>query len=78
MFDKKNWLPVPNELKVWFNDDWVNKYNPAPQYVLHGLKIETEMSTTSDLPEWNPIKHEDERMWRSIVQQKGFDKLRNL
>ena len=65
-FNKKHWIDVPKQLRVWYNDDFINKKNPAPQYVLNGLKIDTEMSTTSDLPEFNSIKKEDEMYWNSI------------
>ena len=71
LFPKDKWVPVPNELRVWYNDDFINRYNPAPQYVLNGWRIETEMSTTSDQPIYNPIKQQDSQVWNNIVRQRG-------
>jgi glycosyltransferase involved in cell wall biosynthesis len=63
---KKYWIPIPEELKVWYNDDFMTEINPYPKWVLHNFTIVTEMSTTSDLPEFNPIKENDRIEWEKI------------
>jgi glycosyltransferase involved in cell wall biosynthesis len=63
---KKYWIPIPEELKVWYNDDFMTEINPHPKWVLHNFTIVTEMSTTSDLPEFNPIKENDRIEWEKI------------
>lgn len=63
---KKYWIPIPEELKVWYNDDFMTEINPCPKWVLHNFTILTEMSTTSDLPEFNQIKENDKIEWQKI------------
>lgn len=63
---KKYWIPIPEELKVWYNDDFMTEINPCPKWVLHNFTILTEMSTTSDLPEFNSIKENDRIEWEKI------------
>lgn len=69
LFPKNKWVAIPNELRVWYNDDFINRFNSAPQYVLNGYKIETKMSTTSDQPIYNPIKQEDLQAWNRIQRE---------
>jgi glycosyltransferase involved in cell wall biosynthesis len=63
---KKYWIPIPEELKVWYNDDFMTEINPYPKWVLHNFTIVTEMSTTSDLVEFNAIKENDRIEWEKI------------
>jgi glycosyltransferase involved in cell wall biosynthesis len=63
---KKYWIPIPEELKVWYNDDFMTEINPCSKWVLHNFTIVTEMSTTSDLPEFNAIKENDRIEWEKI------------
>lgn len=59
MFDKKNWIDIPDDIKIWYGDDFVFKCNPATKSTLKNFNIETEMSTTSDEPIWDDRKKED-------------------
>jgi hypothetical protein len=59
LFKKKNWLPIPESIKVWYGDDWIMHQNPTPKLVLHNFTIHTEMSTTADLKEFDEIKRQD-------------------
>ena len=63
---KKYWIPIPEELKVWYNDDFMTEINPCTKWVLHNFTILTEMSTTSDLAEFNAIKENDRIEWEKI------------
>ena len=63
---KKYWIPIPDQLKVWYNDDFMTQINPYPKWILNGFTIVTEMSTTSDLAEFNPIKEQDRIEWEKI------------
>ncbi len=63
---KKYWIPIPDQLKVWYNDDFMTQINPHPKWILNGFTIVTEMSTTSDLAEFNPIKEQDRIEWEKI------------
>lgn len=56
-----NWIPIPEELKVWCGDDFLFHYfrkKGLPNYFI-GVPIKTQMSTTSDLSEYMNIKNND-------------------
>lgn len=59
MFDKTNWIDIPDDIKIWYGDDFIFKCNPSTKSTLKNFNIETEMSTTSDEKEWDIIKKED-------------------
>lgn len=62
-FHKDNWVPIPEELKIWCGDSFMIEVNPAPSNTLHGFPVKTEMSTTSDLEEFNETKNADVQNW---------------
>jgi hypothetical protein len=59
MFDKTNWIDIPDDIKIWYGDDFIFKCNPSTKSTLKNFNIETEMSTTSDETKWDIIKKED-------------------
>jgi hypothetical protein len=59
MFDKKNWIEIPDDIKIWYGDDYIFKCNLAQKSTLKNFNIETEMSTTSDEYIWNERKEQD-------------------
>lgn len=59
MFDKKNWIDIPDNIKIWYGDNFIKDVNPFPKACLRNFKIETEMSTTSDEPIWDERKKQD-------------------
>lgn len=59
MFDKKNWINIPDNIKIWYGDDYIFKCNSATKSTMKNFNIETEMSTTSDEPIWDDRKKED-------------------
>jgi glycosyltransferase involved in cell wall biosynthesis len=63
---KEYWYNVPEQLKVWYGDDWIVKFNPITKYTLHHFSIKTEMSTTSDLSNFNEIKNQDRIFWETL------------
>lgn len=62
-FHKSNWVDIPNEIVVWFGDTFMKYINPNPKGVLRNFEIQTEMSTTVDLPEFNELKASDGNNW---------------
>lgn len=58
---KANYVPIPDDLLIANGDDWLAKH--ATPYVLHGLKIESEISTTSGLPEFGMIQLNDNKVY---------------
>jgi hypothetical protein len=59
MFDKTNWIDIPDDIKIWYGDDYIFKCNPSPKATMKNFNIETEMSTTSDEKEWDAVKKQD-------------------
>lgn len=59
MFNRKYWVDIPNDIKIWYGDNFIKDVNPSPKACLRNFKVETEMSTTSDEKEWDEIKKQD-------------------
>lgn len=59
MLNKKNWIEIPDNIKIWYGDNFIKDVNPITKSSLRNFKVETEMSTTSDGDEWNDRKKED-------------------
>lgn len=59
LFKKSNWIPIPDEIKIWYGDDYIFKCNPIVKSKLKNFNIQTEMSTTSDEKQWDEIKKND-------------------
>jgi len=68
---KSNWVPIPSSLKIWFGDNFILENNIGKQFTLEGIPISTEMSTTSDLKEFDEVKQQDiknwDQIWRNII-----------
>jgi hypothetical protein len=59
MFDKNNWINIPDDIKIWYGDDYIFTCNSSTKSTLKNFNIETEMSTTSDEHIWNERKEQD-------------------
>jgi hypothetical protein len=68
MFDKTNWIDIPDDIKIWYGDDFIFKCNPSTKSTLKNFNIETEMSTTSDEKEWDERKKEDYNNFINYLQ----------
>lgn len=66
-FNKSNWRWIPPEIKIWFGDNWLHMV-ARPILELTGFKIETKMSTTSDLEIVNDVKQQDKIEWNKIYR----------
>lgn len=59
LFHKENWMPIPEQMKIWYGDNYMCEINPAPKMILTNFKVDTEMSSTSDNPMWLDVKNRD-------------------
>jgi hypothetical protein len=59
MLNKKDWIDIPDNIKIWYGDNIIKDVNPTPKACLRNFRVETEMSTTSDEKEWDERKKED-------------------
>lgn len=67
-FHKENWKPIPNQLKIWYGDNWIHMATPKEKVLqLKGISVKTKMSTSSDLPEMKDIKDNDSLEWKKII-----------
>lgn len=64
MFIKRSaYQPIPEDLKLWFNDDWLFKYTTGQHYQMVGPYTGQMSATTSD-PAFNSIKDQDTINWK--------------
>lgn len=66
LFKNNLWKKIPEELKIWFTDDWIIKYNPCKKYILDNFSIKTDMSTTSGSDEFFVTRSGDSVYWDSL------------
>lgn len=59
---KEDWVDIPEELLIWFGDDWIASKAKTILGV-EGIDIETKNETTSSLPRFSPIKRNDVIHW---------------
>lgn len=57
LMNKSKYVAIPEDLLIANGDDWLAQ-NATP-YELHGLSIQSEISTTSRLEEFGMIQHDD-------------------
>lgn len=67
-FEKSNWKPIPSQLKIWYGDNWIHMVS-QPILNIVGIKIETEMSTTSELSDVRNVRDNDIIEWRNLVSK---------
>lgn len=67
IMNKKNWQDIPEDLKVWFGDDYISNQFSSRNIPLHSFKNVkcTKWSTTLDLPQFDTIKEEDRTLFFS-------------
>ena len=65
-FHKQNWKPIPNQLKIWYGDNWIHMVI-RPILQLSGINIETRMSTSSDLEEIRSVRDNDTKEWHKLL-----------
>lgn len=56
---KENYYTIPDDLRIWFGDDWLIKMNPDRVFRLNGPKIVTKMSESSEVPEFKIVIDQD-------------------
>ena len=63
--DKSRWVDIPEQLKIWFGDNWIAKtYKECASVV---FPIKTEMSTTSNSKDLSDVIKEDIKQWGRLL-----------
>jgi hypothetical protein len=70
MLNRKYWMDIPNNIKIWYGDNIIKDVNPSPKAILRNFRVDTEMSTTSDEPIWNERKEEDYKNFINYLNAK--------
>lgn len=65
-FHKENWKPIPDQLKIWYGDNWIHMV-ARPILQLSGINIETKMSSSSDLEEVRQVRDNDTKEWHKLL-----------
>lgn len=71
MLKKSMWIPIPEDLIVWYGDNFIKDVNPIKKSILRGFRLETDMSTTCDLPELDELKKQDLKNWLVHFQNRN-------
>lgn len=66
-FRRESYVPIPNEMKIWFGDDWLFHQQRRRNLAFHGVDIHTEMSTTSGSPEFGPMFAHDQLAFEELL-----------
>lgn len=69
MLKKSMWVDIPENIIVWYGDNFIKEINSVKKSILRGFKVETEMSTTTDLPELDEIKNQDRINYFNYLNQ---------
>lgn len=62
---KSDYNAIDERLKIACGDDWLIKHSKKPM-ILRGLKVESEISTTSNLPEYGHQQYLDNKLWHTL------------
>jgi len=68
-FTKPNWKGIPEQFKIWYGDNIIQATNPNI-FQLRGIKIQTNMSTSSDLEEVRKVRDNDTTQWIKLINNK--------
>ena len=72
MLKKSMWIDIPENIIVWYGDNFIKEINSVKKSILRGFKVETEMSTTTDLPELDEIKNQDRINYFNYLNKSFF------
>jgi hypothetical protein len=63
LIHKSKYTPIPDDLLIANGDDWLAQH--ATPFVLHGLAVQSEISTTSRLEEFGMIQLQDNETYKT-------------
>ena len=67
-FNKLIWKPIPEQLKIWYGDNWIHGTNQNI-FQLVGMNIKTKMSTSSDRMDVREVRDNDTIEWHKLLQR---------
>ena len=64
--NKKNWIDIPNSLKIWFGDDWLTNIHENIYSVNMVKTINADKHTTASSPGLKKILKQDRIEWKRL------------
>lgn len=64
---RSDYVPIPEQLRIWYGDDWLFLQQRRPNVALMGTAFDTEMGTTSGSPEFRELREVEARAARTII-----------
>jgi len=58
-FHKTSYTYIPDELKIYYGDDWIFDRSQKPNFTFNNWRLKGESEITSGLSEFNEIKNQD-------------------
>tara|TARA_Y100000385_G_C12994139_1_gene594175 strand:+ start:238 stop:984 length:747 start_codon:yes stop_codon:yes gene_type:complete len=72
-FNRYDFTPIPNKLKIYCGDDWiVHTFKNVKSF---HWKIETEMSTSSNIPSLNEIAEKDKLNFSKLLKKRDYRRI---
>ncbi len=65
-FKKKDWVDIPESMKIWAGDDWIKRHIGNSTSIK--MMASTEMSTTSNRKEMWEIRDNDLLIWKKYLK----------
>lgn len=64
---REDYVPIPDELKIWGGDEWLFVHQQHPNRVVLGAGFLTETNVTSSSAEFQPMRVAENRRTRELV-----------
>jgi hypothetical protein len=67
LFKRDMWVEIPDELKIWFGDDYITQQFIERKQIVYSVKnvCVTEWSVTTRLPEFSSVMENDRQVYFS-------------
>jgi hypothetical protein len=66
IFDKKHWIPIPEQLKIWYGDNFLISLG-KPVVDIIGLKVKTKMSSSASADWLKGVLDNDTIEWHKLI-----------
>lgn len=63
----RDYVPVPEQMRIWGGDDWLFLQQRRPNGVISGLRFDTDMGTTSGSPEFQQMRDNERAIARTVL-----------
>lgn len=68
---RSNYVPIPDDLRIWHGDDWLFGHQSGINYTFHGVPIGSPMSTTAGQSRFDEVKRLDGERYLALGPDPG-------